>query len=505
MDAFRYAGEWWLPERPDDVVEGELIFSPDEGLSLELVSMLVLPTLLEGKGTRSFSSFAGRPLVSGRIGDGVPVTLREVSGNGQAFGQGYATEKFEVEQAFIGVHMVNEDDVRWREVVVEYPYLMDWLVADGKWPVLERMGESSLFRLHSHYGLSLVHTQELESDGEYLRTYVGGTLKYQAPIDPVYSYSTEQGSLSVSDNFVVSDTSSNPQEVVISQTAVLHFRPNASMTFSEVWEQFLEPIGDLLSFSTGKPNGPIGLLLYQAVGDNLQAAHIKDVPTPLDEEATGSGVRVTLNTKFYRSRPTETMHPRAMTLHSTTAPDGNIGKLLDKWLKVRAELYPIYRLLIDNIMVENLYVSQAFPSAVQAVHSYFAARHPQAKARTLRAKLIALTDMRDPVSGALFTNKVNRDEFIHQVLVAARNINKLLAVSQTDSEDESRPSLFSRHLYLLLQTLILRELGLDVKQRKEVISRRRSAGLYQSSIGESGGVTIDEVDESASTSEAVLL
>lgn len=130
-DKVEYKGKWCLPDSPNDFFEGVLAFTPEKTVTLTVVDFLS-DTLLK------IEKMKTQYIYGYLYEDGKPVTLfnpflltpgrRTLRNDGVSTVSGL---EFFVKRAYIGAHFENEDDTCFKEVILEYPNLHEWVNVSG--------------------------------------------------------------------------------------------------------------------------------------------------------------------------------------------------------------------------------------------------------------------------------------------------------------------------------------------------------------------------------------
>lgn len=103
-DAADYRGFWWLPAHEDQVVAGELHYSPVDGLRLTLTRFYADGEPPLGAQTQ--------PIILGASHSGLPITLERCVPNQTQTGfTGIAIETYVVTRAYIGAHFERPHDI----------------------------------------------------------------------------------------------------------------------------------------------------------------------------------------------------------------------------------------------------------------------------------------------------------------------------------------------------------------------------------------------------------
>jgi hypothetical protein len=115
-------GEWWLPDAPDDVASGRLIYEPYEGLRLQAVSA----SQLLRTGDESVAWLHGMTV------DGRFVTLRNVDiVNWRMSMPGGVLAEANVAEAFVGLYAKSDNDLRFHQLNARIANLTAWLDPAG--------------------------------------------------------------------------------------------------------------------------------------------------------------------------------------------------------------------------------------------------------------------------------------------------------------------------------------------------------------------------------------
>lgn len=114
-------GEWYLPDQPDRIASGRLLYDPEDGLFLETISDV---PLLLGRGSA--------PILLGVAVDGRLVTLRDVDQLSERFSApGGSSLRASVRTAFVGMHAETPEALRLHSVDARLSHLTDWCSKPG--------------------------------------------------------------------------------------------------------------------------------------------------------------------------------------------------------------------------------------------------------------------------------------------------------------------------------------------------------------------------------------
>ncbi|MCG2701627.1 hypothetical protein L6273_00615 [Candidatus Parcubacteria bacterium] len=121
FDSFSYTGEWWLPEKPEDKVSGEVSFS-EEGIKLKLVGSFY--------GPGGFGTMRKEDIILGFTTDGKKITLVDSFGGQSVSFPGMAAANMTSNRLFIGEWFSSEDELLFSSMSLNCPYLEEWLVVN---------------------------------------------------------------------------------------------------------------------------------------------------------------------------------------------------------------------------------------------------------------------------------------------------------------------------------------------------------------------------------------
>ncbi len=121
IEEFEYKGKWWLPDNPEGNITGTLRFTPDEGAVLDLM----------GSFNGSFEIWTGKPfkpeIILGTSSDGKNLTLHKCFEHKRSSSTaGFPTSSFYANRVFIGLHFTKPEDLKFKSLFVNYPYLEEW-------------------------------------------------------------------------------------------------------------------------------------------------------------------------------------------------------------------------------------------------------------------------------------------------------------------------------------------------------------------------------------------
>lgn len=135
MELFQSSGDWWNPDSPEERVSGEVSFTPDDGITLDLNGNLPFKEEELGRISRSKLS-KEYPILYGDLGQDGPVTLQKVTMTSAHFGGYSESEEYIASGMVVGDHLPqNPSFVRADFIVDEIP---DWTGDSTVRPVIDR-------------------------------------------------------------------------------------------------------------------------------------------------------------------------------------------------------------------------------------------------------------------------------------------------------------------------------------------------------------------------------
>jgi hypothetical protein len=117
LEEFEYKGKWWIPENPDAKIDGILKYLPTKGANLVLYPEKNLKSCL--------------PKIDIILGDsyGKKLTLYNCLGSEFHFTGKFALSsvKYYSKMVFDGIHFHKIDDIKFKEISLDYLYLDKWV------------------------------------------------------------------------------------------------------------------------------------------------------------------------------------------------------------------------------------------------------------------------------------------------------------------------------------------------------------------------------------------
>ncbi len=219
MQDFEYFGWWWLPSDEDSKVSGKLTFSQQDGILLDLI----------GSFSKEFDFGAETPkrypIILGRTTKGQAVTLVNTTVKRQHFNtSGFTVQLIRVNYVLLGAHFPRSDDISFHKLTVNYKHLSEWAFLSG---FDRRM--TTIEGNFSKFDLSYV-------DREYVE------------------FKSDNDTISIAYSLNMSSETTYEQEITLRQKVSFIVAAQENFDFSQMMQKYVQPLQNLLTFATGKPN-----------------------------------------------------------------------------------------------------------------------------------------------------------------------------------------------------------------------------------------------------------
>lgn len=118
MKSGSYKGDWWFPQSPDVVTQGNLIISNDE-ITLETEGSLL--------SSNSVDLFSDIPIIHGKSRDGKFITLCSSLWMGSKSIEGFETNRYNVDYVLEGAYFASVDEIKFKTISIVPEHLDAWL------------------------------------------------------------------------------------------------------------------------------------------------------------------------------------------------------------------------------------------------------------------------------------------------------------------------------------------------------------------------------------------
>lgn len=313
--ARKLAGQWWLPETPNQRIGGILTYDPAEGLQLDLHGTLI--AIQPGpNGTRH------NPIrILGQTTDGT-VTLHKCMRAGYSLQMmaGFSTSRYVAQVAFVGDHLDYANEPRFADVGFSFTGLDEWLNRE-------------------------IGSHEFVEDGETISLSREEDVTVDVP--------------AIQANMVVSSWRSGPSwpahtSIEVRGGTSIHIRPTGGPQSWSFFEKTAFQIQNMLSLLGGGP----------AVVDRCVS---------WDPEHPGAGL-VILDAPRRSSRPA--LPNRFFMPYTPGQGPPDFGECLRRWMAMQEQVKEVTDLLSVLHRESRLLLNVRFQFLVQALESYHRQRHP---------------------------------------------------------------------------------------------------------------------------------
>ncbi len=447
MEELTLTGAWWVPDRQDSNVAGTLRFSHEDGVRLELIGSF--------KELASIGTTQRYPVIFG-AGEGKAVTLQDCIEAGSRFSSpGIFTQELIARAAYIGRH-IEPGGLRFREALIRYSYLDDWINVSG---------------------FELTSTRDEAGQRQF-------HVAFSYPDEIVAT--TPLGSIVVTSSF---RQSGGRQKVEMTQDLSLRVEANEGLTLQDWQKRFIQPLQNFFTLATGKPNALLYLGFYEPRVD------------PKAPRERPSVVKYSLAYPGSKAGRRPLAPEMLFTLEDVRS---EFGTVLSRWITVADELDSVCGLFFSTLYSPSMYLEQQFLNVVQAAESYHRRRFSnqvlskeQHSARmqsvlnsvpsehkswlkeklryanepSLRQRLRELLDVTAAVMDPLVPD---RKRFIQKVL-DTRNYRVHYDTSLRRKAIEAGAELYSLTMVVsfLVQACFLRELGIEPERWVELFNRNQ--------------------------------
>lgn len=418
-----HKGMWWLPNKSEEQVGGELIFGVDQ-LNLSLLGAL---------GDTMFGSgWPTHDIVRGHTTTGEQVTLVDCTLSGRHWPHpGFPTQTYSPAYALIGACFDDRTDVQFSSVRVRVSNLEHWF---GEWPLFIRPG---------------VH----EADGRFRQE-----LGYER-VPPVIATLTN-AVFSAGQNFTVNE---GLFETRVTYDASASFTPGMPLTVEQWHEWYLQPFRNFLALASGSPTR---ILRTQFAVEPAEGQIGAKKAPPIEL----LGHSFSLEGKRHEKKSPEML----LTLADTRE---NIAVVLDQWLTLHRELNYVLNLYFGARDNPGPYMEQRFLSTVQALEGFhrhwFTPKMAKRKPTELKTRLADLaSDVKD-VMRPWTANDVGEATFAKHVADLRNDLSHILDTHGPQRLDSETLWWIMAGLQWLMEACLLRAIGLSVERVTELIQRNQ--------------------------------
>ena len=314
-EEYECRGEWWLPSNPSTCLAGTLTFSQDMGAILEL----------DGSFTREpeESELFNPPIVNGVSNTGTDITLCHCLGKRLTiYSGGRTTSKVYAHNLFVGVHFKDEDDIKFRHMIVYYSHLDGWLGISG-------------FKTREEGKEIIIKYKEPDS----IRAFISSTVALS--LDFGHSYSP----------YMLT-------EATLKQSVHVTLLPVENMAFTE-YKELIHQFQNFLSLATTE-------YVYPTFIAGL--AEIDSYKKTMGNHIGYPFVNVFYQLARSPQKYAETSSPDP--LFTFKAISNEFEQYLQNWFEKQELLKPVHQLYFGTLYNPAMYLDQRFMAYVQALEAY---------------------------------------------------------------------------------------------------------------------------------------
>jgi len=161
FQSFSVKGDWWLPDKEDISIPGDLTFDKSEGLVLVLRGFF-------GDGVPAYDSYSTQPtIILGDSSEG-PLTLYQTYLTGWSMsGSGKYETTFTALYLFFGTHFVNENEMIFETMRISFSNLESWV--NEKAYRLKPIEKETITKREASWSIPDSEEVRIESIGSFLR------------------------------------------------------------------------------------------------------------------------------------------------------------------------------------------------------------------------------------------------------------------------------------------------------------------------------------------------
>ncbi|MFC7138787.1 HEPN domain-containing protein [Halosimplex aquaticum] len=450
MEQFSDLGDWWLPDDPSETVSGEIEYSPTEGVELSLNGRLASD---EPEVTHPFEEEVENrvPVLHGYLADGDKVTILNGLQVSAQFGQGPVAEGYIAAGVFVGEHFGEDKE-----------FSRMWLGIEDlhKW-----IGESTV--------RPVIDTEFLEDSDE-----VHEEVDTAYFVTPKKSYTADLpgAEIELSTGTSISGT---PYSVELESVGGINIHPSRDEGFHDLYDMAMDVLR-YVSFGVGRGVYPEKISLY-------------------DDEERANPIRA------YWTIPNYGSSPELSRFNIFSPSEIGFDESLNEWLDHRADA-PVFHEQHDLLLHgPELTPRLKFMTIVIALESYYDAHFEDAsfvsdeEFSELKSDILDLVPDGSPLQNQMYgllENVVNEPSLkgkLEALIESEEDIFNLFFETEAtvskarnhrnkiahgiESVDNSEVSILMRRLRLVMETILLRDIGASEDLIMQSMANRYS-GLY---------------------------
>lgn len=317
QDNIYYKGLFWLPEYPENKVTGSLTYSPEEGITLELIGFL-------GE-TKNSIEFFEPQIINGFTTNGKKITLYKCyeSNRSRSF-PGMETSIIHSNYLFVGAHFTSENEIAFDKIAIRIKNLDEWLGISG-------------FRI------------------DYNEKDYSTNIKYKLPESIKFNFSKEFKAIF---NFIASNPSIRIfiKKTSIEQFVQLIIEPTVNKKI--FFKDFLDEVFKFqmfLTFATYSAAYPLEIIFYSST-----------YFLEFDDKKIPEEIKLFYMTSIKSSKHETTHWDMLFSFNDIKTEFDNI---MLSWYEKQEKLNSILGLFLDTFYNPNIFNENRFLNIVQALES----------------------------------------------------------------------------------------------------------------------------------------
>ncbi len=315
-------GKWWLPDKPELKIYGILKIYHDIFSELELFGLL--------KDKKMSAIFIEPTIIVGQSIKGEEITLYKCT----EYTSGNDRSLFHVNSVFIGLHFINEEQIRFKNISVAYLYLDDWFWQGNVFEIKDFPNDEK----HISYKPNSSIQVDLSNIGLDYKIQIKTGLEGNANYGPRSKIKFEQ------------------------KTFVEITTTNSNMKSFNDFNVIIILLQDFFSFGIMKPAYPI---LIRGETDSIKENQ--------NYKTYSSLVEI-----YYLMRGTPNLNENLNIFHMLFCFKDISTKLelvLKKWFEQKNSLSAVFQLYFASLYSPSLYIEYKFLSLLQAIEAYCRIRY----------------------------------------------------------------------------------------------------------------------------------
>lgn len=317
INKFEHEGYWWLPENEDNKICGILKYTPGENATLELMGSF--------EGLQNIKKMSEIKLIHGFSSKGEEITLYRCYEKSTTISvPGFQTTLYLALMVFVGIHFEKEEDIKFKELLIHYSYLEEWINVSGI--------DYSRF----------VNNKDIDI-----------SIQFKQP-EPIQAEINENYRLSIHFGYLIPKESR--REIGIKERVSIGIESSKEKSFAELLV-ISSHIQNFISFGVMEPVYPLFI----------------NGKTELKKELIDGNTHYPLIEIYYNIpniyKPVKSLPPFDILFTYDDISD-KFDLFLQNWFEKLDKLTPVFNLYFGTRYNPNIYREHRFLSIIQAIESY---------------------------------------------------------------------------------------------------------------------------------------